>query len=107
MHIKKQEIIDLLAKNVLINESLKEKIILSLNYSSDSQIDALYYILKEANNKQDEYIKLVIKQNPNFTNSIKNFTIKEIKKENLNKEKAESENNEKNLHNLEEELINL
>lgn len=107
MPSKKQDITDLLAKNVLINESLKEKMIHSLNFSSDAQIDALYYILKEANDKQDEYIKLVIKQNPNFTSSIKSFTIKEIKKENLKKEKEESENNESNLKNLEEELINI
>ena len=101
MSVKKETIVALLNKNILIKPSIKQLLLFSMDDLTDFQVDNLYYLLVEADHKQEEYIKIVIKKHPDFIEYIKNFINKEVK---IDSRKNENIENENNMRILEEEL---
>lgn len=106
MENKKQNIIDLLNKNVLFREK-KEKILSNIDSLSELWLDALYYLLISANQKQSEYLELVIKGHPDFVDFLEEFENKQLAKDRKDRERKVVKEDSKKLQSLEEKLLNV
>ena len=78
--MKKEQIKQLLAKSVLVQEASKQKILNKLETLSIEQIDALLALLTDAEEKQQALLKSVLEVHPDFLDVLENYTAKEIEK---------------------------
>ena len=78
MENKKKHISELLAHNFILDDVVRAQIIVTLDTLSEDQLNQLDLLLMGADQKQDEMLASVLKENPNFGADLRGIVRKEV-----------------------------
>ncbi len=74
---KKEQILKILKGNIFISKDIKEKILGEIDQLNDKQMDALWLMLTEAQEKQDMMIEKISEEDPDFKKKLQNLDSEE------------------------------
>ena len=74
----KSTVIDLAQKNILLSDEKKQKILRGIDGFSDTQLDALEFLLSNAHKKQGMYLERVVRKHPDFSEYLESFVNKKL-----------------------------
>lgn len=87
----KQKIIELLNRNLLLEEDTLYKIRSSIHELSEEKLNGIYNILSDLDEKQTSVLQEKLKQNPFFFFDMENKVFKEMFQKHINEELKERE----------------
>lgn len=77
---KKSTIIDIAKTNIFVSDEFKKEVLTKIDSLQDYQVEELFVLLSEAEEKQNNILKKIIKKNPDFLEKVKKINKAEIRK---------------------------